>query len=285
VRAVGDLPYGGKPSMWIAKDGFPAWIAGDPTKERQLGGWPTSESDDGFQVYENLIVMMRPGSDQQVRAFPRFYSDMAILSAGGVVPQHHEPTQEWKYRPCIYRWATRSATWQRQGSQTELTWRHGMHQTLSLTGVVEEEGQEAALAQFMLDRVEHEMANRKADELLESMLAPTQLLELRVGERFRVIGGATGSYYRISLGDGFAKVEPASDDTQVNYCLHPEEWMPDSDVALACKLNLEAPDLEEQFVAAANARDITPRIPATPEIRRRWTYALDQEREFIGASA
>lgn len=285
MSAIGDIPYGGVPWQWIAKDGFPAWIAGDPTKERATGGWPSSESDDGFQVYENLIVMMKPGSDQEVRAFPRFYHEMAQLAPGGLAPQHHEPTQEWKYRPCIYRWAPFHETWERQGSQRELTWRYGLHQTLALQAVAEEEGKDAALAQFIIDRAEHRAAARKSEALLESMLAPTQLLECRLGDRFRVIGGATGRYYRVVLGNGFAEVEPASDDERVNYCLHPEDWMPDADVALATKLNLEAPDLEEDFVAAANDRVMTPKIPASPETRRRWTYAVDMEREFIGASA
>jgi hypothetical protein len=271
-----NLPYGGSPDEWIARDGLPAAILGDAIKGK-VGGLPSAEDDDGFVVYEQMIVFNK-GGFAQVHCFPRSYIGTCMAFGGGLVPLHHQPSQRWAYRPCIYRWHA-ERTWQRQGSQQELDWRYAQHKAFeALQGGVQ------ALWRY-LEADPLGQANRRADELLESMLGSTQITELFMrGGTFRVIGGATGHHYRIELGNGFARVDPATNEPITSYCLHPEDWMPHADVALAHKLNLECPELEEETIKRANARDL-PRYEDedSPTELRRLRYAADMERELIAA--
>jgi hypothetical protein len=296
MRTNGDLPYAGEPELippkdWISRDGLPAAVLGKIRPDSRTAGLPSSETEDGFQVYEMLYVLGGK-IGQEVRMFPAFYGTMALLAPGGLVPQHHEPTQQWIYRPCIYRWDTELLDdergesfggWEMQGSQRELTWRDALHHTRKLDGLVEEVGKDRALAQFIMQQVERRRAEERAETLLESMLAPTQLLEYRLQESFRCFGGLTGNSYVVQAGNGFWQTDLLTNAVLFSYCLHPEDWMPDGDVALATKLQLEDPDLEEDFVAAANVTDRKPRIRLKPSVRRKLAYAADQERELVAA--
>lgn len=269
-----NLEYGGTPDQWIARDGLPASILGGP-KDR-IGGLPSAEDDDGFVVFEFLLPAYRGGFGS-VWLFPRSYGGTVRAFGGGLVPLHHQPTQRWAYRPAIYRW-NRNRSWERQGSQQELDWRYSLHKMYEAI----EEGP-AALDAFM-DEDPLGQANQRAEELLDSMLGPTQKAEMVLrGDSFRVIGGATGHHYMIDMGNGFARVDPLTNEPMVNYCSHPEDWMPHADVALAHKLNLETPELEEAILAGANAYERQPRL-AAPEKVRDFRYATDMEREFLIAS-
>lgn len=281
------LDHGGSPEDWIVKDGLPARVLGDPLKEPKTAGLPSSEDEEtGFVVYELLLAMWKGGLTNEVRLFPHFYGPMCLLAPGGLVPQHHQPTQQWIYRPAIYRW-TMNRLWERQGSQRELEWRVQLHNTFAVTAMAEAPGgTEADVIISFMDRiVAHRRAEEKAMELLCEHLLPTQLAELTFRSSFRVIGGLTGKHYQVEPGNGFAEVHRLSNDPLVNYCLHPEDWMPDGDVALSVKLHLESPELEEETIARANATNRRMTTRTTPRRWRELRYAADQEREFLAAPA
>jgi hypothetical protein len=285
----GHLPFGGAPETWIARDGLPAAITGDPLREHTTGGWPSAETDDGFVVFENLVVL-HPPMARQVMTYPISYAATARRCPRGLASL--SPAGAEIYRPCVWRlfldkgdprYQKPIVLMERQGSQRELEWRSGLYETTRLTdrlnaGEITQGDYAIAFMEFNLDRLE---ANKIADRLLESMLGPTQLYEWRIRHKFRCIGGATGKTYRVDNGNGFAEVEPMSDEPWWNYCLHPEAWMPDADVALAAKLHLEDPDLEEEFVAAANGRQKNTEIVRPEWVWDRWGYAFDQERELL----
>lgn len=292
---MGDFPYSGVPSMWVAKDGLPAAIVGNPAESGwQIGsprGLPSAETDDGFVVFEALFVLFGSLSATP-RMFPLRYDTFATLAAGGPTPMHHEPGALWEYRPCVYslhlevdepwRRPLAWAEWARQGSQHELQWRKGLAETIAICH--DHDSDPIVQANEMVIRSWREArAVEKANDLLRSMLAPTQLTECVLGDCFRVIGGATGRVYKIELGNGFAQVDPLTNEKIISYCYHPEDWMPDADIALSIKLHLECGDLEEDFISGANARRKRPRRPADEETRLRFDRAWSMERELIPA--
>lgn len=265
------IEFGGRPADWIVRGGRPAEVLGDVTR-RGSGGLPSAEDDNGFVVFE----MMRAGrksSFGNLFLFPWRYSETCEAFGGGLVPLHHQPSQRWAYRPGMYR-LTMHKNLERQGSQRELDWRYTLH---TMYRVIDE-GEEAIAKFFEDDPLL--TANRKARELLQSMLGPTQLVELELRDSFRVIGGASGFHYEIQLGNGFARVDPLTNEPIISYCLHPEDWMPDADVALSHKLNLECVDLEVETIEAANANPREPRRAAASKVKD-FRYAADMERELI----
>lgn len=289
----GDFPYGGRPSSWIAKDGLPARIVGRShlhDKRPHHDGIPSAETDSGFQVYENVYVMMGSGIGwtSEVRIFPWSYDTTCTLTEGGLVPLHHGVEALWQYRPLIYRMHLWDdvfpvyLSWERQGSQRELQWRHALHEVIrSATRFPDDPSMHFADKElsFLIEK----MAMRRAEQLLESMLAAPQLYEWRLGGRIRCIGGATGKTYSIEEGNGFAEVDQFTNNKIVSYCLHPEDWMPDADVALATKLHLEDPEAELEFVAGANGTVRGKSKDRRRTVDERYSYANDMERELIAA--
>jgi len=99
-------------------------------------------------------------------------------------------------------------------------------------------------------------ADERADALLREHLAPQQLIEwLATDSGFLVRGGETGDTYRVRVGDGFERLDPVTLERQESYCLHPEEWIPHADVALATKLGLESPETEHDILDGAAGND------------------------------
>lgn len=299
--SYGDLPYMGRVGrfdLFIAKDGLPAPITGSPTCEkRTTWGYPSHTTDDGFLVYETLVVMF-PGCDRDPKMVPRGYNTDCLLSNYGTVPLHHGVEADWVYRPNLYdlimepglpEWNEPVVGWQQMGSQRELQYRQGLHETVLMKDAIidaridgDQQAEDIARANWIVGRWKEQKAITKADELLESMLRPTQLFELRTRYSFRCIGAATGKFYSVTPGNGFAEVAADTDQTTVSYCYHPDSYLPDGDVALAIKLHLEDGDLEEEFVAGANANSRTPKL-AHRDSKARFDRAVAMERELLAA--
>jgi hypothetical protein len=254
------IEYGSDPATWLVKHGCPAACLGDPREP--LGGLPSYEHEDGgLVVYD--ILGAQASSNGNMMLFSRWYGTASVLAPDDLVPLHHEPTAIWEWRPLVYR-RSMYGCWMGLGSQSELGWRYGMNQVMAAA---------YADGEFTMDR-----SDERAATLLHEQLSAYQLTELALSGRFRVVGGATGHTYEVELGDGFDRVDPTTGETLVDYCFHPEGWIPNADVALATKLALEDEELEADTLANARATIRRPTQHATPEQRR----AREIELELIG---
>lgn len=93
---------------------------------------------------------------------------------------------------------------------------------------------------------------RRARELLRSWLSPAQRAELSKSRCVTVIGSA-GGRYRLHPETGNTKrveLHGTRWFSKASYCLHPDEWIPPADVALAHYLLLRTD--EPAFLAQAN---------------------------------
>jgi hypothetical protein len=270
---------------------------------------PSYESEDGsFQVYDFLATIPDLRTRGMIAA-SRWYGTACLLAPDGMVPLHHEETQEWKWRPCLYTQHWTGAGWQQMGSQQELAWRYGLMKMMALKATAaekiiefaEEDGdahgilESAETLEEALDEVmrafaksegfDMERADKRADELLRDHLNPFQRVELEIRGLFR-IRSASGLMFEIGVGDGFRQVCPVTGRVLVSFCLHPEEWMPAGDVALAIKLQLEDPEREEALLEGARGSLINERAPLRESAVRAWEMERDlipRQRELVTA--
>lgn len=278
-----DIEYEGPPSEWISRHGVPAGA---------VGGWqdgmPSFEHEDNGFVIMELLIAASTANGSMMLVSP-WYGTAVVLAPDGMVPLHHNPGALWEWRPLLYprqRWG-----WSGMGSQNELGWRYGladMQQANALVAeYVEEERayreftpSENLLYAMAKEALEMPGADDRAETLLAEHLAPQQLLEWRSHfGGFLVRGGETGKTYRVSVGDGFTEVDPVTLQILRSYCLHPEEWIPHADVALATKLGLENPETEEATVEGGRGTD----REATRIVFAEERVAAALERELIPA--
>jgi hypothetical protein len=212
----------------------------------------------GFVVYDLQVVQFQKTGGAMLLS--RWYGTAAIVAPEDLVPLHHSPEARWTYRPAIYD-RSMHGYWRRLGSQTEIAWRAGLKQIQEVIyGEIEEQ------VQYLLHPPMEE-ANKRADKLLAENLNAFQAVEKAAHNRFRVRGGITSDIYEVQVGDGFRRVDPFTGEVVRSYCLHPEYWIPDADVALATKLSLESPELEMQTIRNARATPLQRRIRASDEDR------------------
>lgn len=272
--------YGDDPAAWIPRHGLPAACLGN-VKERS-GGMPSYEHDDGYVVFDFLVCTT---DAKQWTLYSRWYDTACLLAPDGLVPLHHQPSQWWAWRPCFYTLSMHSC-WQQLGSQIELGWRKGLGEVIRLRIECQSARESRDRLEILEALKRHtewlleppmDAANDRAEELLKEMLTPLQRLELAGAGEFRIRGGLTGQLYVIEIGNGFKSVNSVTNETQVGYCYHPEEWMPHEDVALATKFALEDPELEEQTLECAKQVIVLRERPATWRDRR----ANDYEKVLI----
>lgn len=235
------IAIGGPPSRWVSKGGRPAPVAAG---YRPAPGMPSYESQSGtIYVFDCLLAWkdepsftLHPGfasaNHGRMMLLPRSYGQAAvrdvIAGGDGLCALHDDPDAIWSWRPLLYEMKAEGL--QRLGSQGELVWRYG-------------------IIYAMLDRAESietgvpfesrmEKANARADALLREHLDWHQQVDLEIRGHFYA-AGEVNALYKIRSGDGFAIVDPVTKEELVSFCLHPETWMPDSDVALAILLLLQ----------------------------------------------
>lgn len=125
----------------------------------------------------------------------------------------------------------------------------------------------------------YQLANKKAEALLREYLSPQQRLDLACDDCFYV-RGTINRLYCIRLGNGAAIVHPETHEEMVSLCIHPDDWIPNEDVALSLKMMIESgPEGEEELLAGARARPLGPSPKPTAEDR----YAWDIERSLLPA--
>lgn len=220
---------GGPPSSWVAWGGryAPCLTTGMPSYEH--------ETVKGMVVFDLLLA--QHGAAGELLYFSRWYGTACILAPGGPVPLYHDPDALWVWRPCLYetKWLGKV---QQRGSQQELEWRHGLSMVMHHIH---------ADAPMDLDG-----PTERARELLLENLSPQQRLEYLARDKFRV-RGFSGKMYEVCIGAGFNLISERTCDQWVSFCLHPEDWMPHEDVALATLLMLQDEELEQEAIGNAGA--------------------------------
>lgn len=119
------------------------------------------------------------------------------------------------------------------------------------------EGQEQLTRERNATYAKHaRRANRKALVLLLMVLNPEQREEFRKDGRFHVIGGSTGTRYRIRKGR-VGNID-VFNGKRVAYrlCAHPTDGVPDYDVMASQALYLQDPNSEREFVSKANRHEV-----------------------------
>lgn len=266
--------FGGTPAEWIPHGGRPAKCLG-------FEGMPSYERDEGHAVYDFLSVHAGAGGIQFV---PSFYGAICALAPEGLAPLYarvHDPRPVERavgnekvigsldvgaprhWRPWIYHRESDHISC--MGSQTEMLWRHSIHGMLKeLNGGGDEQDMTAAC--------------ERARNLLLENLTPHQRIQFAARNAFAVRGALTRNMYWIELGNGFAILDKTTAYRTVSYCYHPTYWMPHEDVALATKLALEDPELEQQVLETAKVSLCS--YPERP-VTRAEKYARDIECELV----
>lgn len=265
--------YAGPPARWIARDGLPAPCLGDV---RKGGGMPSFVQDEEFGKLAVFDLLVAQRADRGgLMLWPRWYGSMTLRACDGLVPLHDSPEAKWEYRPMVYNRAMFS--WQALGSQRELAWRYGLHlvmlrqaQDVAAALGMDMEGGRAddrvvegwgyggsfELEARTEDRIEQRYAewmeaDEKAEATLIEHLNPVQRIEFGTTNSFRCRGAATGNLYRLDVGNGFEILSKSTGEPIASYCWHPDEWIPECDVALATKLALEDEELEVETLENA----------------------------------
>jgi len=229
---------------------------------------PSYEDEDGgFVVYD--LMVCQGESNGSLMALSRFYGVVCLIAPEDLTALHHSPQADWVYRPLLYR-RNMYGSWDRLGSQMELGWRYGLGKMQLAMAAIDDGEEFDPQKDFSMP-----LADERADKLLGENLTPLQSLELSKSDSFRVRGGKTKSIYVIELGNGFKIVNGMTGDTGVSYCLHPDYWMPMADVALATKLQLEDPEMEEE--TTENARATVYYDDTAPTREQAWAYKLEKE--------
>jgi hypothetical protein len=260
-----------------------------------LGGdMPAYESERGaILLMESLIVHYR-GAESPPLLFPRSYAQAVVLApTGDLTALHHDPAAIWSWRPVPYR-VTFDGGVQRFGSQQEQEYRVGIAEAdqwaaersdrlgLLVAELLDAEwryrrrkgglrknarkrvarryaDRVPEIAAPVVDDLPSRQANDRARALLLEHLSPQQRLDLAALGHFHV-RGELNRLYRVEPGNGFSAVDPVTHEQLVCCCLHPEEWIPDADVALATKLAIDAGrETEGQMLEGANARPVAGR--------------------------
>lgn len=96
-------------------------------------------------------------------------------------------------------------------------------------------------------------AKRRALGLLTGLLNPEQRQEFRTQRYFHVIGGSTGTRYRIRVAS-FANIDVlgATGRPMYRLCAHPAGDIPIYDIMAGQLLHLQDPATEERFLRMAN---------------------------------
>lgn len=274
---------------------------GRPAPATPHRGMPAYESETGaLAVMENLLVF--PGSaTSPPLALPMSYMMVVARTQGnGLTALHDDPDAVWSWRPIIYSLLIDQT--QALGSQHELEYRKGLADVQAWKA-----DENDALAAFIIEQLRrleprygpdplvkrlpknarkrlyreyaawqdardppdlpYLRANERARAILLEHLSPQQRLDLATGHGFYVRGEMNRLYF-VEPGNGFAIVDPVTRETTVSLCLHPEEWMPYDDVALATKLSIDAGrDSEAEMLEAANPRLLRRRYRSTPDDR------------------
>lgn len=279
------------------------------------GGMPAYESEHGkLLVMETLAVFYPPraAAAASPMALPVGYRMCALRGQSDLVALHDDPDAVWSWRPCLYH--LKVTITERAGSQQEVAYRYGIHQAALAASEEEDEHTQWIIeqAQAVYRRyggtvpynhlpknarkrmrrayvawaeartpppLALEAANERADRLLREHLNPQQLLDLEATGSFYV-RGTINRLYRIRLGNGCEAVKPDTREPVVSFCIHPDEWIPDADVALSLKLMIESgKDGEAELLAGAKA---TP-IPARRSPARAEREAARMERDLLPA--
>lgn len=265
------IEYPGPPSAWIVRGGKPADCLGDCRK--RSGGMPSYEHEDqnGLVVYDFLIAAGEAHGSMMLTS--TWYGIAALVSPEETVPLHHTPGAWWVWRPMLYRRSIHGR-WDCLGSQEELAWRYGLNQVQFARARIED-------GDYDIDRdFTMAKADAKAKELLLENLTPQQAIEYHAsnGGEFCCRGGATKNLYKIDIGAGFYILSKLTREEAVSYCWHTEYWIPHDDVALATKLQLEDPELEEQVLVEGRPT----MLPGPVERAQPWAkIAMKMEAELL----
>jgi len=290
----------------VARDGLAARAA-------PYAGMPAYESDHGVVlVMENLVVF--PGtSSHPAMALPLSYQmAVARTQGGGLTALHDDPDAVWSWRPILYTLGTFGT--QRLGSQQELEYRRGLWDVNvwradsgdalgeflvrqvnelkrrygrvppinSAQGAgrrLRKNARKRLYRDYVAfadaqrpDLLPYVEANDRASLILREHLAPQQRIELAGGGFY--VRGTINRLYRVELGNGFQIVDPVTHVPTVSLCLHPDDWMPYADVALATKLAIDAgAETEAELLEAARPRVLP--STGTPYDRERAAYRLE----------
>jgi hypothetical protein len=258
---------------------------------------PSYESATGVLHVMDLIVVKQT-QDGALMFTPRSYAGtVARAPTGDLTCLHDDPDAVWSWRPILYNAYTTDGGITRLGSQEELVWRVGLAQVYQrradeqdeagrfyielLAGMADRYGTpdrvtkngrkrfQRAYAAFIdelndrpLDPLPYELADERALELLRECLSPQQRLDLARHHGFFVRGRINRLYF-VELGNGFDIADPVTRESKVGMCLHPDEWIPHADVALATKLAIDAGAASEaELLEAARPRLLPAGRPA-----------------------
>jgi hypothetical protein len=108
-------------------------------------------------------------------------------------------------------------------------------------------------------------AKRRSLTLMLSLLTPEQRQEFRAFRHFHVIGGSTGTLYRIRVAS-FANMDIVGPNGRTMYrlCAHPAGDVPVYDVMAAQLLHLQDASTERAFLRRANVHPVVSQVRAAP---------------------
>lgn len=278
---------------------------GAPAQSLPYDGMPAYASETGALFVMECVAVFPGGPQHPPMLLPRSYMMAVARTQGdGLTALYDDPEAKWSWRPLLYSLGFTHT--QQLGSQQELEYRKGLwdvqcynaDQRDALVALIVEEmaklealygrtvpyeqlrknarkrmernyreGVErlrAAIGEATLPYVE---ANERAKRILREHLAPQQRIDLQKRGGFFVRGTINRLYF-IEVGNGFSIVDPVTHRQTVSLCLHPEEWMPHDDVALATKLAIDSGEEgEAELLEAANPRLLAYDRHVTPHDR------------------
>lgn len=299
------IARGGKPASCVPYDGLPAY-------ESETGALLVMEC--------LLCFTGHAAASRFPMLLPRSYGIVSLRAPSGLTALHDDPDAIWSWRPLLYqlkfyetqRYGSQQELEWRIGLQqarlstsefddfqdrilvaqaAEMKKRYGRMPPITLqpgqTGFrLPKNARKRAYREYAaaLDAWEPPElpfveANERAARILREHLNPQQRLEL-ASRHYFYVRGTINRLYRIEPGNGASIVDPETHTVLVSLCLHPDEWIPHDDVALATKLLIESgPAGEEEMLAGARARPIHARPRPRSEEKRAWRM----ERELLPA--
>lgn len=275
------VSQGGRPAACLPCDGIPAY-----------------ESENAKLLVMENVAYFQSGANKVPMLFPLSYQMVALRAPSGLTALHDAVDAVWTWRPLLY--FLRLDGTRRTGSQQELEWRIGLYQA-RLAGAERDDAYTALLLEALawmrtakrtreetaaefLPRLEalrdtpypelgYATANRRARALLLEHLTPQQRIDYHAWKCFYV-RGELNPLYRVEPGNGYQIVDPISRETTVSICLHPDDWIPDDDVALATKLAIDAGIDSEAGLLEAGKTTLRQKTHRTTDEER---YAADVE--------
>lgn len=258
----------GEPHEWIARWGRPADVmfGREADGTEWMRGLPSYESEHRIiLVFDNMIAFQLSEGFRDFGSFAGAHDDgflflsasygasaiRSVLAGGdGLCPLHDDPEALWTWRPLMYRLTGEGM--QGMGSQVELEYRYGI-----VWGIED---------QAMRQPDRRLAANKKAKQALWEHLDGQQRLDL-LGWGHFFVRGQVNKLYKIEPGSGCAIVDAITREPVVSICLHPEEWLPHDDVALATKLLIESGN-EEELLEGGNATPLKRMVRPTWQGRK-----------------